>query len=164
MFHIGKIKRVVGNAFACSKEEFWQEKYVTSPSRLSTNNASMFYPFLINREGTQIKITASKKIFQLKFLAQRDVNDVSNKIVFSVPIHVMNIDSLPSNVKREIAFSLTVGDTKLWTGMHDVTILPAEAPNVLQTVNIDTVINYPLIASPDSAFHSLFCRQPLIIT
>ena len=51
MFHIGEISYSVGNAFACSRPKFWEEKYTKSPSGLTTNNATLRYPFLINREG-----------------------------------------------------------------------------------------------------------------
>ena len=60
MFHIGKITRHVGNAFACSDPKHWQETYTRSPSGLSVNNATAFYPFLINRDGEMNFLNKSK--------------------------------------------------------------------------------------------------------
>lgn len=54
MFHIGTVVRSVGNAFACSPDEFWQEDYKYSASGLTVTNYTSFYPFLINREGKNI--------------------------------------------------------------------------------------------------------------
>ncbi len=51
VFHFGKISKTVGNAFACSREEGWEETYVRSPSGLSNNRASVRYQHLVNREG-----------------------------------------------------------------------------------------------------------------
>ena len=51
ILHFGKINRVVGEAFACSPEQFWEESYVKSPSGLTVNKARLMYPTLINREG-----------------------------------------------------------------------------------------------------------------
>ena len=51
VFHIGKITKKVGNSFSCSDPSLWTEKRMPSPSGLTTANASIFYPFLINREG-----------------------------------------------------------------------------------------------------------------
>ncbi len=54
VFHIGQVKRDVGNAFGCSKNELWEEKYRLSPSGLTTNNYSATYPLLLNRDGTKV--------------------------------------------------------------------------------------------------------------
>ena len=51
MFHIGHVTREVGNAFACSDPNNWEEEYKRSPSELSVRSYSLKYPFLINREG-----------------------------------------------------------------------------------------------------------------
>ncbi len=51
IFHIGKITRVVGNAFSCSRDENWEEGYETTPSGISTGSAYIRYSNLVNREG-----------------------------------------------------------------------------------------------------------------
>ena len=52
MFHIGKISKTIGNAFACSDHSVWTGRSLQSPSGLSTVNSSIFHQFLVNREGT----------------------------------------------------------------------------------------------------------------
>ncbi|TRY70979.1 hypothetical protein TCAL_11102 [Tigriopus californicus] len=101
VFHIGHIQRRMGNAFACSPQDGWQDKYSLSPSDLTVNNASIFYSFLVNRE------------------AQRDISNDANEIVFLVPVHVMNIDSLPPGVNRTLSFVLQVGKEKIWTTLEE---------------------------------------------
>lgn len=56
IFHFGQVQRTLGNAFACSDEKYWSEKYTRSPTRLSVNNITMSYPMLINREGTRASV------------------------------------------------------------------------------------------------------------
>ncbi len=50
-FHLGQVTMEVGNAFSCSDEELWGEKYTRSPTELSVNNLTITHPYLINREG-----------------------------------------------------------------------------------------------------------------
>jgi len=55
--------------------------------------------------------------------ASRDVTDtVNNTIKFEIPVQVLNIDSVVVGRKRDVAFSLRIGDTKLWTGSQEITI------------------------------------------
>lgn len=54
--------------------------------------------------------------------ALRDVNDPANLITFSIPIHVVNMESLAVGVKRDLAFSMTIGSTKMWTALQEITI------------------------------------------
>ena len=45
-----------------------------------------------------------------------------NKVKFNVPIHVMDLPSVPTEVKREIGFGIFIGDTKLGIMFHELTI------------------------------------------
>eukprot|EP00094_Tigriopus_californicus_P011496 TCALIF_11101-PA protein Name:"Protein of unknown function" AED:0.09 eAED:0.09 QI:0/0.77/0.73/0.95/0.48/0.58/46/1495/2737 len=117
IFHIGQISYSVGNAFACSRPEFWEERYIRSPSKLTVNNATLRYPFLINRE------------------AKRDVNNDVNRIQFQVPVHVLNIDSLTNGITRYLSFGLKIGNKKLWSALHEITIQKAD-PVVNQEVPV----------------------------
>jgi hypothetical protein len=50
---------------------------------------------------------------------------VDNLIVFHVPVHVLNLPSVPVNVSRDLVFVLTAGKSKMWTGLHSILIGPA---------------------------------------
>ncbi len=66
LFHFGHITYEVGNAYACSGDaDLWVEKYVDSPTGLSVNNASVFHPFLINRECMKNRIFPFCLLFSL---------------------------------------------------------------------------------------------------
>ncbi len=43
-------------------------------------------------------------------------------------MHLMNIDHVTKDLKRDIAFALRVGTSKLWTALHEVTIEDHTAP------------------------------------
>ena len=51
MFHIGKINREIGNAFACSNPDKWVDTLRETPTGLTWNKAECSYDFLVNREG-----------------------------------------------------------------------------------------------------------------
>ena len=80
------------------------------------------------------------------FAAQRDVSDLSNKITYYVPIHLMNVDLIKAGLTREIAFGLTIGDKKLWSGLKKFTIQDAVTNAAATPVSV-TVIKL-------NAFHS----------
>ena len=77
-----------------------------SPSGLSTINATVTQKLLLNREGT------------------RDVSLAHNKITFEVAITLMNTDAVAmmDGFTREIAFGIRIGDSKIWTALHEITI------------------------------------------
>ncbi|TRY70980.1 hypothetical protein TCAL_11101 [Tigriopus californicus] len=106
LFHIGQITFETGNAFACSDPKFWKDKYLPSPTELSVVNASLSYPMLINRE------------------ADRLVTEEKNKMVFYVPIHVLNVDTVSASKVRNVAFGLKIGNSKLWTALHENNSVP----------------------------------------
>ena len=58
----------------------------------------------------------------------RDVDKDENKIKFNVPIHAMDLSTVPTGVKREIGFGLFIGDTKLGIMFHEMTIDAAVTP------------------------------------
>ena len=39
-----------------------------------------------------------------------------------VPVYLMPLDSVPVGVTRDVAYVLTLGTSKLWTGIHSVMI------------------------------------------
>ena len=50
--------------------------------------------------------------------------------MFRVPVHVMDLSSVPVNVTRDLAIVLTVGKSKIWSGVQSIMIgdkLPAPA-------------------------------------
>jgi hypothetical protein len=128
------VSREVSNAFACSPEENWQENYHKSPSEFTTDNVTVSYAMLINREGQSRIFFFCAKVYALTLsmifaTASRDVTDTENNtITFEIPIHVLNIDTVLEGLKRDIAFSLRIGDTKLWTGVQEITIGPPANP------------------------------------
>ena len=77
-----------------------------SPTGLSTINATVTQKLLINREGT------------------RDVTKSENKIIFEVAITLMNTDAVAMmhGYIREIAFGIRIGDSKIWTALHEIQI------------------------------------------
>ena len=106
LFHIGHIQKDVQNAFACSSEDGWSDSYVRSPTGLSTINATVTQKLLINREGS------------------RDVTQDSNRITFKVAVTLMNTDAVAMmrGHVREIAFGIRIGQSKIWTALHEVEI------------------------------------------
>ena len=42
-------------------------------------------------------------------------------------MQVINIDTVEVGTKRNMAFGLKIGDTKLWTALHEIQIDAAEA-------------------------------------
>ena len=63
----------------------------------------------------------------------------SNLLTFRVPIFVMNLDSVPTGVTRDVAYVLTLGDSKLWTGIHSILLSPYVAPPAGAAVTITSV-------------------------
>ena len=106
LFHIGHVQKDIGNSFACSSDKGWDERYVRSPTGLSTINATVTQKLLVNRQGT------------------RDVSLAHNKITFEVAITLMNTDAVAmmDGFTREIAFGIRIGDSKIWTALHEITI------------------------------------------
>lgn len=77
-----------------------------SPTGLSTINATLTQALLLNREGT------------------RDVSKAANKITFEVAITLMNTDAVAMmhGYIREIAFGIRIGQSKIWTALHEIEI------------------------------------------
>ena len=77
-----------------------------SPTGLSTINATVTQKLLLNREG------------------RRDVSKPENKITFEVAITLMNTDAVAmmDGYIREIAFGIRIGESKIWTALHEIQI------------------------------------------
>ncbi len=60
--------------------------------------------------------------------APRDVGDDSNKITFKIPVHLMNIDNVVEGRKRDLVFGLRVGNSRLWSAVHEIEALAYAAP------------------------------------
>ena len=43
--------------------------------------------------------------------------------MFEVPIQILNTNDVAAGIQRYLSFSLQVGDRKLWSALHEVTIL-----------------------------------------
>ena len=64
--------------------------------------------------------------------AYRDINDNLNDITFNVPIHMMHIEGMPSNVMRTVALGLKIGTSQIWSALHEINIVdyaPGDPPN-----------------------------------
>jgi hypothetical protein len=102
----------------------WKDEYIPSPTKLSTANATVSHKMLLNREGS------------------RDATKAENKITFQVAITVMNMEALAINIIREIAFGVKIGDTKIWTALHEITIGAAGTQGSPTNPTIASVSNY----------------------
>jgi hypothetical protein len=51
----------------------------------------------------------------------------------------MNLDNVPTGVSRDVAYVLTMGDSKLWTGIQSINISPYQAPTPVGAVTITSV-------------------------
>ena len=60
-------------------------------------------------------------------LGSRSTSDDANKIVVNIPVHAMNLPQVFTEVKRDIAISLYIGDSKMWAGYQEFTIKEAAA-------------------------------------
>ena len=77
------------------------------------------------------------------FSGSRNVSSDANLLTFRVPIYVMNLDSVPTGVSRDVAYVLTMGSSKLWTGIHTIKILEFQPlPSPVDPTNI-TVFHSP---------------------
>ena len=56
------------------------------------------------------------------FSGSRNVSSDANLLTFRVPIYVMDLPSVPTGVSRDVAYVLTMGSSKLWTGIHTIKI------------------------------------------
>ena len=63
----------------------------------------------------------------LSFSAARTPTGEENLIELKIPVQVINIDTVEVGTKRNMAFGLKIGDTKLWTALHEIQIDAAEA-------------------------------------
>ena len=73
--------------------------------------------------------------------------DDSNLVKLRVPLHVLNLDNVPTGVTRDIAYVLTMGTSKLWTGIHTIRIEDYVAPAAGADVTISLVSGCTLMAS-----------------
>ncbi len=73
-------------------------------------------------------------------VAARDVTDtVKNKISFSVPITVMNSETVADGISRDLSFGLYIGNSKLWTALHTVAITGTAVPETGNSPSAVTV-------------------------
>ena len=57
----------------------------------------------------------------------------------------MNLDNVPIGVSRDIAYVLTMGTSKLWTGIHSINILDYVDPGSGAAVTISVVSGHILM-------------------
>ena len=65
------------------------------------------------------------------------MTDDNNRIQFQVPVHVLNIDSVTNGITRYLSFGIKIGNKKLWSALHEVTI---EEPEEITDVGEPTTI------------------------
>ena len=101
-------------------------------------------------------------------LVSRSTSSASSSITFNVPIHVMNLDHILTDVKRDIAMVLYVGDSKMWAGYQEITIkantisASAQTPNTLSDANFQaaTLLNSGNITAGDGAVYRVVMSAP----
>ena len=50
------------------------------------------------------------------------MEDDSNLIKLNFPIHMMNIEGMKTTGKETVAIGIKIGNKKLWSGMHEITL------------------------------------------
>ena len=80
--------------------------------------------------------------YVLVFVGNRGVGSDDSKIIFTIPVHVMNLNHIFTDVKRDIALAMYIGDSKMWAGYKEVTIkniTTAVASPTLETLSVKSV-------------------------
>ena len=90
-------------------------------------------------------------------VGNRGIASDDSKIVFNIPVHVMNLDNIFTEVKRDIAIALYIGDSKMWAGYQEVTIKPtiADVSGSLGTLAVKsaTLLNNGAISVGDGVVY-----------
>ena len=60
------------------------------------------------------------------FAGTRTTASEQSRVIFNVPVHVMNLESVMVDIKRDIAISLYIGDSKMWAGFQEFVIKAAD--------------------------------------
>ena len=76
-----------------------------------------------------------KKKCSLLFIGTRATTSPDSKIVFNIPVYAMNLNNIFTDVKRDIAISLYVGDSKMWFGFQEFIIKDADDSVLNPTTN-----------------------------
>ena len=99
-------------------------------------------------------------------IGKRSTTSADSKIIFNIPIHLMNLNSIRVGVKRDIAISLYIGDTKMWAGFQEFTIQAADAdvlnptPNDITLDSGPTLLNTGSISVGDGAVFRVVVNVP----
>ena len=76
----------------------------------------------------------------IQFLSgTRDITLEANALLIEVPIQVLNLDSVATNITRTLSFELYIDSVKVWIGNITILIGPIEMQSVFQDVNITHV-------------------------
>ena len=75
----------------------------------------------------------------------------------------MNLPHVYTDVKRDVAISLYIGDSKMWAGYHEFTIKPAEAVASTNDVTIAdvTLLNKLPIRKGDGVTYRIIVTVPV---
>ena len=61
-----------------------------------------------------------------------------NKMVFTVPVSVLNLDSIPTGVERSVYVYLKLGESKMWSSVVTFTMgeyVKMEGPSVKPVIS-----------------------------
>ena len=75
----------------------------------------------------------------------RATTSADSKIIFNIPVHAMNLDSVYVGVKRDIAIALYIGDSKMWAGYQEFVISAADDSVLSPTTNAITIKSVTLL-------------------
>ncbi len=62
------------------------------------------------------------------------MTDVSNKLQFEIPVHVLNLPENAVGLNRQISFTVVLGDSVLWSASHEIIIEEEQEADVAATV------------------------------
>ena len=163
ILHVGQITTEFGAGFDCSNTDLFEYASETSPSGLSRTKYTISHPWLLNGDGKKFmveylipnkkfntKSKTSKTYFlshSLIFIGPRSTTSLDSRIIFNIPVHAMNLNNIFVDVKRDIAISLYVGDSKMWFGFQEFVIKDADDSVLSPTTNDVSIASVALLNS-----------------
>ena len=93
----------------------------------------------------ELKSITNFNFVNFNFADSRSTTSEQSKVIFNVPVHVMNLDSVMVDIKRDIAISLYIGDSKMWAGFQEFVIKAADDSVLNPTPNPVTIAEVTLL-------------------
>ena len=93
----------------------------------------------------ELKSITNFNFVNFNFADSRSTTSEQSKVIFNVPVHVMNLDSVMVDIKRDIAISLYIGDSKMWAGFQEFVIKAADDSVLNPTLNAVTIAEVSLL-------------------